>query len=435
MAWYAGQVPLTRATNRARLAAEILAAVALAACAPLCLPATYCASPDECPDGYTCNAHGYCVRPANAGADASAGADGGADAAVDAGRDAGACPSRYRREVVVDGDQVSAQLRHFPLLVAIASDTRLKEHALTDGADLWFSAADGFTRLPHEIEDFQKGSGSLVAWVQVPLLDPGVDEVLYLYCCGDAVEPAVPAEVWDDNYVGVWHLDDPISGSRQVPDSTRYANHGTASAAMQSSDRVEGWIGAAYDFRDSDCYIDLGNSQSLQITGELTVEAWFNADRTGNWYLLSKSGGDYNRGWDISFDDGAPGELWVMFRYSSDGDDTVYVSSWTEVVFGRWYHAAGVFEPGQAGRFYVDGALDASVTTSHQAMHDANQNVGLGTRLNDPSGFDGKADEVRISNIARSAAWIAAQHRNCNSDARFMSLGEWVQVSSSCGSP
>ena len=43
------------------------------------------------------------------------------------------------------------------------------------------------------------------------------------------------------------------------------------------------------------------NKPELQITGAITVQAWFKANNITDDYLFSKTGESGNSGWDISF--------------------------------------------------------------------------------------------------------------------------------------
>ena len=89
-----------------------------------------------------------------------------------------------------------------------------------------------------------------------------------------------------------------------------------------------------------------------------------------------------------------------------DGTVTVNNSAWRYVV---------VVRQGTAKRIYVDGVLDVSgseasaidVANTKKLCIGCGDNAAIATAF-----FNGSADEVRISNFARSADWIAAQHRS-----------------------
>ena len=76
--------------------------------------------------------------------------------------------------------------RNFPVLIRL-SDPTLRSTAAgghiahDQGADLFFTQADGRTKLPHELVAYDPEQGQLEAWVEVPVLSCRQDEILYLY--------------------------------------------------------------------------------------------------------------------------------------------------------------------------------------------------------------------------------------------------------------
>ena len=81
--------------------------------------------------------------------------------------------------------------------------------------------------LAHEIELDDGAAGRVVAWVRVPSLANG--RILHLYYGNNQITSSTEANgaVFDADYVGVWHLKETGTGSRnEYRDSSRYANHG-----------------------------------------------------------------------------------------------------------------------------------------------------------------------------------------------------------------
>ncbi len=85
-----------------------------------------------------------------------------------------------RKPVVVDADQVPADVADYPLLVQIV-DAEIQASAQASACDLVFTGADGTTRLDHVVEAFDPGTGALTAWVSVPVLSGSEDTQLFLY--------------------------------------------------------------------------------------------------------------------------------------------------------------------------------------------------------------------------------------------------------------
>ena len=131
---------------------------------------------------------------------------------------------KFKKELTIDSDLVTATLTDFPVLVQF-TDEQLKDtlnsgYAQSDAGDMVFTLTDG-TRLSHEIEYYDGATGELTAWVKVPSLSSTQDTKLYLYYGNPTVvDQFDPTQVWDSNYQGVWHL------NHNTSDSTANGNDG-----------------------------------------------------------------------------------------------------------------------------------------------------------------------------------------------------------------
>ena len=101
-----------------------------------------------------------------------------------------------RRPLAIDSTQIAGPLNDFPLLVQLA-DTDLGLNAQPDGDDLVFVADDGITRLDHQIESWEAGTGTLSAWVRMPAIDNVTNTELFVYLANpSAVDQSDPVGVW-----------------------------------------------------------------------------------------------------------------------------------------------------------------------------------------------------------------------------------------------
>src|SRR5205814_1248846 len=87
-----------------------------------------------------------------------------------------------RKPITIDHTKVSgsSSLSGFPVLISY-TDTNLKTAAKADGTDILFTAGDGVTKLNHELELYDGGTGQIAAWVNVPSVSPSADTVIYMY--------------------------------------------------------------------------------------------------------------------------------------------------------------------------------------------------------------------------------------------------------------
>ena len=86
------------------------------------------------------------------------------------------------------------------------------------------------------------------------------------------------------------------------------------------------------------------------------------------------------------------------------------------------HHLAGVYD-GERMRLFVDGVL-AGEQDGTGAIQRNNVDVTIGRLLDGLGKFKGDIFEVRISDIARSADWVATQYNNLSSPSDFCTVGE-----------
>jgi hypothetical protein len=155
-----------------------------------------------------------------------------------------------------------------------------------NGYDIVFTAdAAGTNLLNFERETYIASTGEVDFWVRIPTLSHLVDTTIYLWYGSASVfgDTATPAQVWDSNYQGVWHL--PNGSSLSANDSTGH-NTGTNDGALAGA----GQIGGAAVFTP-DAYIS--NTNSLASIGQYTLEAWVKPNFSSS--ITSGSYGVVNR--------------------------------------------------------------------------------------------------------------------------------------------
>jgi|GEM_PF-2445010 len=304
----------------------------------------------------------------------------------------------YRKVVILDGTNFCTTVNAFPVPVILSGDADLQADAQADGFDILFTADDGVTKLPHEIETFTKASGDLVAWVKLDIT-AGVDQTLYMYYgntgAGDQQDTA---NVWDANFLGVWHLaedvvDEGTGGSHS--DSTSPNYDGT----QNNNERTTGKIGFGQYFDGTDDYIQVSNDFAPV---DVTFSCWVKIGVGGEWFLNKYE--STSNGWGLkSISDGGGS---VQIREDIGGGN---VGVYDTVIGTTEYHNVVAVMDSLEMKLYVDGGLVGSGTNSDGTLADFSGNLFIGARRSTNNYFDGSVDEVRISNIARSPVWIEAE--------------------------
>jgi hypothetical protein len=351
------------------------------------------------------------------------------------------CNWAHRKNITIDKRMVNGTLTDFPVLINFTSDSDLASYAKTNGQDILFTDSSG-NKLSHEIELYQPGTGGLTAWVKIASLSNAANTSIYMYYGNSAATPQwANTSVWSNGYAAVWHLGESGSGAAgEFKDSTSNANHGQGASGLGYGNpvRMAGKFGYGQNFTsESNQFIEVPNTASLQLTGPLTIEGWINGAKwtptqTGENYrgVVGKqygSGGDDSYIISIYCDGSNPTTPYTWFTGITSVSDGNIVST------GSWYFIATNLSAGGNAVIHVNGVAQGA-GCCYSVSEDAN-NVTIGAEECDATllateRFAGKIDEVRLSNVARSAGWIWTQYQNQNSPTTFEY--RMPQESSSC---
>ncbi|MFH1822753.1 MAG: DUF2341 domain-containing protein, partial [Patescibacteria group bacterium] len=327
----------------------------------------------------------------------------------------------YRKQITIDHTKVAANLTNFPVLIS-TTDADLITKAQADGDDIVFTDVDD-TKLPHEIESYNSGTGELVAWVKVPSLSSSIDTVLFMYYGNASAsnQEDVPDginDVWDDNYVMVNHLAE-TSGTHF--DSTKYSNNGIIRGTVQQN--ATGRIGGGdYIAEATPGEISVADNNSLDITANLTIQAWVKFDSvtsgTQTWFFKAPNGGSpYSSTATYGFFISAACNYFRVIKDSSNSTQFCAGS----LSPNRWYYMAGTYKSTSMVN-YVDAVVKNSTLTPVSNIRSTAAEILIGSDTTDWQ-FGGYIDEVRISNITRSPEWIETEYNNQFSPSTFLAFG------------
>jgi hypothetical protein len=187
----------------------------------------------------------------------------------------------------------------------------------------------------------------------------------------------------------------------------------------------------ALDYDGSNDYVEVPDSASLDITGEITVEAWIKPIAFTHEFpsIVCK--------WDWSSTNPQRSyALYLMtFKYpcimvSTDGTYLDQQVSATPLAINTWYYLVGV-STGTKWILYINGAWD-SEKAKETTINSGTAKLSIGASLKDGSvatdeTFNGLIDEVRISNVSRSASeisgnWNGGQGKRLEADANTVAL-------------
>ncbi|RLG32922.1 hypothetical protein DRN97_06250 [Methanosarcinales archaeon] len=223
-----------------------------------------------------------------------------------------------------------------------------------------------------------RNQGFQTPWYLQPAFAPVQPQNIVLWCNSSS---------WDGH---TW---------RNLAPNFANVNHGTLKNGVGIGELIHpsGVFGASLKFDGTDDYVDCGNDESLNITDEITIEAWVKPDST--------SQGIYSKGdwWGPVWFYTSTNELRCR-EGTSSSNYASYGVAFTNA--GVWSHVVLQIKASEYIKFYVNGNLAGEKTTAIKDLGDSsawNANIGRETE-EEKYYFNGTIDEVRIYNRALSAS-------------------------------
>jgi len=342
----------------------------------------------------------------------------------------------YSRKVTIDADLVTDDFSDFPIVI---SETIADLATTANGGDIENTDATGGASgsltvpadfdigtnqnctndLSFEFEDYDAATGEIIVWVEIDVLDADTDTDIYL-CYGDSAVTTSQEDIsgtWSNNYVVVYHMDtaayDSGAGGH---DGTDYADWGDN----------PGQIGRALSFDGVEDYWAITDHADLDITGEITLEAWtFLAELTGDIKVVLSKGGP--NGYDML---ALPAWGLDTNMYFDSDDmrsiDSINDHSWST---STWHYLAVTYsDTNDRYEWYHDGASDGSQTTT-ASLGTTAADLHIGSQpSNTDRNWKGRLDEIRISDVERSDEWLETAYNNMAAPSSFVTVSAEVNI-------
>ena len=207
-----------------------------------------------------------------------------------------------------------------------------------------------------------------------------------------------------DSYtVGIWNLEESSGSSAFLKDASGYGQNATPSGTSY----VQGKVGGARSFNGSSDYVSVTSTTALNLTSAYTLEAWINpASATGTQRIVSKWANGVG-GYFMTFSESGGATPRCVAATTTNG----YRDASRTVPLNKWSHIACVYN-GTAINLYIDGVLSNGTAggTVPASMAASGTNLFIGSESASTNFFNGLIDEVRVSNINRTAREIAESY-------------------------
>lgn len=360
----------------------------------------------------------------------------------------------YRVKFTIDNADITSALVDFPVLIYLSIASGRNDDDVSFVFDelhanrkkIAVTESDGTTECYVEIEKWDDVNEQAWLWVKVPSIASASDTDLYLYYDSTHADNvnyvgdtnSVPAEnVWDANFAFVSHMrDDPDTS--HIRDSTSNNNDGTKVAAGQPAVTTTGKIDDGQLFDGLDDKVTVAAAASLNPIG-VTLEVWFkptSGSLASQKSPIQKAYTSHN----------PPYYQYGLFMYDTVGSPKTL--SFGVCINGVWtggpdlanmgydytsfWYFVGSYN-GATKKMYLNAVEKQSVVATGN-MSGYNTVLALGDypNLADTSAYQygGVLDEVRVSKVGRSAAWITATYESGRDD-----LLDWGEETSANTDP
>ncbi len=299
-------------------------------------------------------------------------------------------------DTTATGVELPGEVTQLPLLIRLHSGNFSFADARPDGADLRFFASDDKTPLKFHVEQFDVTNELAIVWVQMPRLVANAKSDAIWMHWGNP--DAAPASDMKGTYDAAQILDLHFSDKEGVRDATGNANHANLSSATIVTD---GPIGNAVAF-DGNAKITVPASATLKLTAAsgLTWSAWVKpaALETSSLYAQREGGKTLNIGTDS-------GVLTVSLDQASAKASAALKPA-------VWQHVAVVAGADKL-TFFIDGKEAGSAPF---ALADIAGDITVG------EGYHGQMDELSLSGVARSVAYVKALAASQLADSPLLAI-------------
>ena len=203
----------------------------------------------------------------------------------------------------------------------------------------------------------------------------------------------VPSYVPQDSLVGWWGF------NGNANDESGNGNDGTVNGATLTDDRF-GNPNSAYDFDGANDFIEILNTENVQMTNGLTFSCWFNPNVLQGSALVDKMGGisaSCSNGEGFWLNSRASGDLWASAGCYQFGIGNAVGT--VNYPINDWSFVVGTINIDDTIRLYFNGNLfSVSAITGGTSILGTTRNIifGKGTWSSTYAIFDGKLDDIGI---------------------------------------
>jgi hypothetical protein len=311
----------------------------------------------------------------------------------------------YKRSATIDHTKCAATAQNgFPVCIVA---TFAQAHLRADAFDFYVYSDESLTtRIPAEREYYNSATGVWIGWIKVDLPASNGSDIIIWFGYGDDTIETDPnsdatygaTSVWDANFKGVYHF--PNGTTLNCEDSTSNNNDG-AKGGGNLPTATAGIIDGATSVASQ--YSRITFASVLAVTA---ASFWLYPNGINYRTVLFRVATSHRLGYDAG--------PWRIY----DGSARIFT---TAPSLQQWHHYA-IIHDGTNYELYKDGVYVEEVASGVISIDSVGRNSG------EYGALQGKIDELRFSDTARSADWISAEYKN-QSDQTIGAGHFWSSIS------
>lgn len=327
---------------------------------------------------------------------------------------------------------LSEDLKNFPLTLRLDSND-FDAKILQKVSGSWSAILCGDT-LPLDLS-YSDGK-NFTFWTRIPRLRAKATDTLSLHFAEDAKTSFADStdRIFSDGFIAAWHFDE---GKDSVRDATGNRFRGVPEKVTVSEDAA---VGSAFYYDGKSGSVTIPNSRTGDLDfdthAQRTFSVWVRLDsKERSRVVFGKGASNYHLMY-LSSASTPPSGIWLYEAYSDlTGDSTaVSVRNWytdSSVTVNEWTFIT-IAQGDSSTAMYVNDSL---VTDSPRQGKNSTPRITdslfvIGKLIypaDDPSDivthhFEGVIDELHVSRVTRSAAWIKASYANQNPKKKWPTL-------------
>jgi hypothetical protein len=326
-----------------------------------------------------------------------------------------------RKKISINPEKIKGNslITNLPILVNIRFDElRQNEYGGTVfskvGKDFVFTAADGYTKIPFEIERYDPTTGKLLAWVRPDSLLPGsFTHEMFLYYGNNENVDAQSRFTFTSPFAAVWHFNGNFSTSSSL----------NIAGEIKGIKDEEGRFAGGKEFLAYDAtYASFESNEMLDFNGNLTVSAWIKTNESAdNQYVFTNA---HKKGGCNLFIDKEGKLVFETVNENGKISSVENIKSNITISHNQWYNIAGTYNESE-GKIvtYINGQKDREISVNK--AYSKGSNVVIGAVSEKCHGFfNGIIDEVRIANASFSSDYIATAYASESDPETFIKADE-----------